>query len=139
MLARTSPIGLVARRAAAMIMAAVLTTRCVPIANTTQLAPRATRDSLVLMIGSATGAGAATSVYGLSVIRCGDERAFWTIAADGSRSLPERIAYGRLIPGFETRAGPEPLLPGCYQAIVSGADPVTFDVTATGQIRVRGP
>ena len=106
-------------------------------ANAIRLVPTASRDSLVFVIGSIREAPSTNAVYGLSILRCTDEHPMWTIAADGSRTMPDTVVYGRSIPGFSVRSGPEPLAPGCYTAVVSGARPLTFDVTSDGMVKVR--
>lgn len=77
------------------------------------------------------------SADGLSVIRCGDERPVWTIVADGSKLMPAQIAYGQAPAGFVTQNGPDSLRAGCYKAVVSGASPVTFDVSQGGRVSAR--
>lgn len=129
------PYSSLARPAIAALMAIAIA--ACAIENTIHLEPEATTDSLVFVIaGTATGAPSNMS-YGLSVIRCGDERPFWTIAADGSRLMPDRIVYGRPLAGFVTSTGPDSLRPGCYKAIVSEAKPVTFDVLPNGRVSPR--
>lgn len=106
-------------------------------ANAIRLVPAATRDSLVFVIRSIREAPTTNAVYGLSILRCTGEHPMWTIAADGSRTMPDTVVYGRPIPGFSVRSGPEPLVPGCYTAVISGARPLTFDVKSDGTVRVR--
>jgi hypothetical protein len=100
------------------------------------IAAPAAVDSLTFLI---TDPRQATDVpiYGLSVVVCGTERVMWTIASDGSRSLPAQIAYGHAVPGFVTRAGPLTLSPGCYDVFASGTRPVRFDVDHLGSIQAR--
>ncbi len=108
------------------------------IENRILVAPGSTRDSLVFIIEGADGTSAHGLIYGLSVLGCGDDRALWVIAADGSRTMPVRVRYGQILPGFSIRAGPESLQPGCYKAVVSSANPFEFDVSPFGNIRPRG-
>jgi hypothetical protein len=123
--------------AVAIVCTLLAGTACA-VENTIALAPNPRADSLVFLIRDARTGGASSGfTYGLSVLRCGDERAFWTIAADGTRHIPEQIVYGQPVPGFTTRAGPDTLRAGCYKAIVSASTPLEFDVAPTGQIRVR--
>ena len=105
--------------------------------NAIRLAPTATRDSLVFVIRSVREAPTTNAIYGLSILRCGDEHPMWTIAADGTRTMPDTVVYGRPIPGFAVRQGPERLEPGCYSAVISGARPLTFDVTSAGTVKLR--
>jgi hypothetical protein len=105
--------------------------------NAIRVAPTSNRDSLVFVIGGARPGGAPTPVYGLSVVRCADGWPVWTIAADGSHLMPERIAYGQVVPGFVVHDGPQRLSAGCYKAIASEAAPVLFDVSPSGQVSVR--
>lgn len=106
--------------------------------NRIRIAPGSTRDSLVFVIEGADGTATHGLIYGLSVLRCGDDHALWMIAADGSRTLPDRLRYGQLLPGFSIRAGPEPLGQGCYKAVVSEAKPLQFDVNPFGAVLPRG-
>lgn len=108
------------------------------IENRIRVAPGSTRDSLVFIIESADGTSARGLIYGLSVLGCGDDRTLWVIAADGSRTMPDRVRYGQLVPGFSIRAGPESLQAGCYKAVVSSANPFAFDVSPFGDIHPRG-
>jgi hypothetical protein len=105
--------------------------------NRVTIAPGATRDSLVFVLGGVSGAADTRVIYGLTVQRCADEVVFWTVAGNGTRTLPERIRYGEPLPGFATIAGPLPLSAGCYRVIVSEAPPVTFDVGPDGIVRPR--
>ena len=107
------------------------------VSNMIQLAPQQPADSLVFVIGGASDARAPTPVHGLSIVRCGDERPMWTIAADGSRRLPARVVYGAPIPGYSIRTGPDPLVAGCYKAFLSDASPLVFDVGPHGVVARR--
>jgi hypothetical protein len=93
---------------------------------------------LVFLInGTSSPTAAATLVYGLTVVRCGAEVPVWTISADGSRPMPDRVVYGSLVPGFRIITPPQPLTPGCYRVILSRANPVTFDVGSDGLVVAR--
>jgi len=108
---------------------------CTPPPNALRLAPAVTGDSIVFELTNADGKGAYQGwIYGLSVFVCDTERSVWTIASDGSRSLPARIVYGEPIPGYVVRVGPERLVPGCYEAVASGTQPFRFNVSR-GQSR----
>ena len=111
-------------------------TACEP-TNMIQLASPQPIDSVVFVVGGASGARIGTPIYGLSIVRCSDELPMWTIAADGSRALPDRVIYGGRIPGFVTRTGPEPLVAGCYKAFLSDARPLVFDVDFHGVVKPR--
>jgi hypothetical protein len=120
------------------VLAVALTVGCVTPKNVVRIAPEATADSVVFLLRSSTDAGLpAESVYGLSVVRCDTKEVFWTISADGSRLAPDRVVYGQPIPGFPTRAGPAPLVAGCYEVILSGAVPRAFDIGPGRTIRAR--
>jgi hypothetical protein len=111
---------------------------CAPTRNTIRIAPAATADSLVLVLRSTIDSGLPPeSVYGLSVLRCDTRDVAWTISADGSRRMPGDVVYGRPVPGFPTRVGPLPLVPGCYEVIVSNAASRRFDVDANRAIHMR--
>ncbi len=119
-------------------LALVVVLGCVTMDNAVRIGPDATTDSLVFLLTSAANTGQPpTLVYGLSVVRCNTEEAFWTVAADGSRQMPTRIVYGRPIAGFPARAGPVPLTPGCYEVILSGAAPRRFEVRPDRTISTR--
>jgi hypothetical protein len=101
------------------------------------LAPGSTPDSLVFVISGAAVGAPPKLLYGLSVTHCGDEVPMWTIAADGTRLMPDTVRYGELVPGFVPRAGPEPLGPACYRAIASGAPPLRFAIDTAGRITTQ--
>jgi hypothetical protein len=105
--------------------------------NVLALAPGSRGDSLVFVLRSAHVGADPNLVFGLSVIRCADDVPMWTISADGSRTMPDSLLYGQVIPGFPVRAGPFPLAPDCYRAIASGAAPLRFDVGVTGDIKTE--
>jgi hypothetical protein len=117
---------------------------CVTVANTLRIETGARGDSLAFVLSGITAAGRAAGepgapIYGLSVVACGTERALWTVSADGTRSMPLRVVYGKTVDGFPTRAGPAPLTTGCYDVFLTGARPVRFDVDEHGAIHVREP
>jgi hypothetical protein len=123
--------------AAATLALTLTAAACVP-ETAIQIAPGATRDSLVFLISDLqSGKQGAGFIYGLSILQCNTDRAAWTIAADGSRTMPDHVVYGRPVPGFATRAGPDSLHSGCYRAVVSSSNPLVFDVSPTGGITVR--
>ncbi|MGH7616668.1 MAG: hypothetical protein ACREPM_05515 [Gemmatimonadaceae bacterium] len=102
------------------------------------IAPGTTRDSLVFVLGGATGPANMSVVYGLTVEHCGGGPVVWTLVGNGTRTLPDRIAYGQVIPGFASTAGPVPIGTGCYRIIISEAPPLSFDVRANGVVQARG-
>ena len=106
--------------------------------NMVRIEPNAPVDSLVFHV-SAAGEPNNPGVlaYGLSVLACADDRAFWTISADGTRAMPQDVRYGSPIPGFPTNTGPLPLVPGCYDVIVSGGARTRFTVTAARRVVPR--
>lgn len=119
------------------VSTAVAVTGC-RMENVVHLAPSVTADSVAFIVtGTASATAPSNLAYGLSVIRCSNAQVMWTISADGTRLMPDRVEYGAVIPGFHTLAGPLPLTVGCYQVVVSRAAPVTFDVSMTGQVTVR--
>jgi hypothetical protein len=109
---------------------------CAP-QNVIAVAPGSTPDSLVFVIRGAAVGAPPNLLYGLSVTRCRDAIPLWTIAADGSRLMPDTLRYGRPVPGFVLRAGPEPLGPDCYRAVVSGAVPLRFAIDPEGRITTQ--
>ena len=121
--------------ALAIVLAVVA---CVPAQSALQLAPDATADSVVFVLTNADGTGPAQGwIYGLSVVACGTDHSLWTIATAGERSLPARITYGRPVPGFAVREGPEPLVPGCYDVYISGGRPLRFSVDNGKAVRLQ--
>ena len=125
------------RRLCAVLSVVMLACSGCALENRVSIAPGATRDSLTFAIGGANGTADTRVIYGLTVERCGGDVVLWTVVANGTRTLPDRIRYGQLLPGFATTAGPLPLSPGCYRVIVSEAPPVTFDVSPDGVVRAR--
>jgi hypothetical protein len=117
---------------------AMITIACDAPANLVRVAPTPRVDSLTFELSAIGGAGSGpgTLVYGVSVVDC-EEHVFWTIASDGTRALPQRFAYGSVIPGFETRAGPMTLVPGCYKILVSRAKPLRFEIGGDGSVTPR--
>jgi hypothetical protein len=126
-------------RALAVILAGVIGLgACVPVANVVRIEPGATADSLRFVVSgiqSATEPG--TGIYGLSVVACGTERSLWTVAADGTRLMPMRVAYGQALQGFPTRTGPFPLTRGCYEVFITNARTLRFDIDAAGAIHAQ--
>lgn len=96
------------------------------------LEPGARADSLTFRVVPRPNAVPTPVIYGLSVVHCGTDSPLWTVAADGSRHLPEHVTYGRPIEGFAVRNGPVALTPGCYEALVTGASPLRFQIGADG-------
>jgi len=110
-----------------------------PRLNSLALAPQASRDSLTFVWSSTVESAADRDVsFGFSVVACGTSRAMWTIASDGSRSLPAQFAYGDSLAGFRTVVPAARLAPGCYDAIVAGARPLRFTVDDAGRATVVG-
>lgn len=105
--------------------------------NVIAVAPGSTPDSLVFVISGADVGSSPSLLYGLSVTRCEDEIPMWTIAATGTRLMPDTLLYGQPVPGFDLRAGPEPLPPDCYRAIASGAAPLRFAIDPDGRITTQ--
>src|SRR5215471_15444393 len=81
--------------------------------NRISMAPGATRDSLVFLIGAPAGSPNISVVYGLTVEQCTGGHVVWTIVGNGSRTLPDQVQYGAIVPGFGATVGPEPIGPGC--------------------------
>jgi hypothetical protein len=114
----------------AMLIAAA---SCGPYDNTIALAPPPAADSIAFRISGANGPPSrARNVFGLSVVRCGTEVSQWTIAADGSTTMPDTVVFGRRVPGFDVRTPPQHLAPGCYEVLVSGAKPLRILVAPDG-------
>lgn len=102
---------------------------CDPPVNAIHVAPTASPDSVRIMISGLDGTIPPQSpVYGLSVVRCGTQDAYWTIAAGGGRLLPDTVHYGQAVPGFRVTTPPRPLTPGCYEVLATNARAVQFRI-----------
>jgi hypothetical protein len=82
--------------------------------------------------------------YGLNVTTCKGSRVMWLLSDEQLTAPPARIEYGVAPPGFASRAGPEPLVPGCYVVTASGPSSARFELGADGRVtvdssRVRKP
>src|SRR5207237_672471 len=122
---------------AALMLAAACASGCASADNAIRLAPDATSDSLVFTVITTRTGGPPASAYGLSVLRCGDDSVFWMLSADGTRHMPTRITYGRPLPGYVVKTGPDTLRPGCYRVILSEAAPLLIDVLPGGAVHDR--
>jgi hypothetical protein len=120
-------------------LSAISLSACAPaIANSLQIQPGATANSLAFVVLSVSGDSTlGAPVVGLSVVACGTEHVLWTIGTDGSRSMPRHVVYGATVPGYPTKTGPLPLTPGCYDVVMTGARRVRFDIDASGGVHVR--
>jgi len=79
--------------------------------------------------------GATDGLYGLSVERCGGGGTMWAIGTGGGNvSRPASVVYGRAPDGWMTRAGPLPLVAGCYDVFASGGGVGRFTVRADGTL-----
>lgn len=95
--------------------------------------PRSTSSAVVFLIRPGV------TIYGLSVLRCGGG-VMWTVGTAGdSVDAPSRIVYGTPPPRFSTRAGPEPLSPGCYRVVVTGPEESWFRIRADGTLELPNP
>jgi hypothetical protein len=117
-----------------LLVAALAVGGCGAYSNAVTLAPSPAPDSIVFRISGANGPPTpARNVFGLSVVQCGTERSHWTIAASGTTTMPDLVVFGRPIEGFEVRTPAEPLAPGCYDVLVSGAKPLRITVGQDGR------
>lgn len=102
---------------------------CGPPVNAIHVVPAVAPDSVRISISGLDGTIPPQSpVYGLSVVRCGTDDAYWTIAAGGGRLLPDTVHYGQLVPGFRVTTPPRPLTPGCYEVLATNAKAVRFQI-----------
>ncbi len=104
--------------------------------NAIWVEPNSTAKRVVFQIARSREATAPPSFfYGLSVITCSGSRVMWTFGgASNTAPAPSQIVYGKPSPGYTTRAGPRPLRPGCYRAIISGGASVQFVVRRDGSV-----
>lgn len=122
--------------AVALILAAIA---CEAIVNEVRIEPGSVPRVPVFVLTDTSGNAPSTLIYGFSVVRCGSDSASWTIAADGSQAHPPRLTYGETPPGYQTRAGPEPLRPGCYDVFVTGGRRARFRIDANGKVVADSP
>jgi len=47
---------------------------------------------------------------------------------------PTRVTYGREPLGFRSDQGPQPLVPGCYDAMVTGTGRLRFEIETQGAV-----
>ena len=123
-------------RAIALFALAFSIAACEAVVNRVRVEPGTTPLTPVFVLTDTTGQQPSGTIYGLSVVRCGDDTAVWQIAADGSLSAPSRIEYGHAPPGYVVRSGPEPLRAGCYDVFVTDGRRARFRVDAAGHLIV---
>ena len=81
--------------------------------------------------------GAAQFFYGLTVMTCAGDKAYWTFGARGAKAPPDTVTYGTPPTGYVTVIGPLPLDPGCYRVLITGGASTRFDVARDGHITAR--
>lgn len=101
-----------------------------------------TAGHLVIGIGTTPHGPPPANLYGLTVVRCGEENrlpasAVWTIARAKESPVPGRVLYGSTPPGFETRVPAQAITPGCYRIQDSGSGRTIFDVATNGAVSTR--
>ncbi len=104
--------------------------------------PGSTASHLVIGIGEAEHGRPPANLYGLAVVRCGDESrlpnsAIWSIARVGEGPVPGRVIYGSTPSGFETRVSPQALTPGCYRVQDSGSGRMTIQIDSNGSVQTQ--
>lgn len=73
--------------------------------------------------------------YGLTVMRCGDRRPYWTFGDRAAKGAPpDTVTYGVAPRGYETVIGPLPLDSGCYRVEITGGVTTRFSVSRDGRI-----
>jgi hypothetical protein len=107
---------------------------CESLVNEVRVEPGATPLRPVFVLSDTTGRGPAGTIYGLSVVACGNETVLWQIVAAGSNGAPSRIEYGVTPLGYIVNTGPAPLRAGCYNVYVTDGRRVRFRVDATGRV-----
>ncbi|HEY4303531.1 MAG TPA: hypothetical protein VGM82_03645 [Gemmatimonadaceae bacterium] len=124
-------------RAVLGVLALTAIAGCEPYSNMVTLAPSPSPDSLAFHVSALESVKApATGVFGFSVVECANEASRWTIASDGSRTLPGVVYFGQPLPGFIVRTPARALTPGCYKVLASGARPLRINVGADGAAHV---
>ena len=122
---------------------------CTPEADVLSVARGSTSDSLTFHAAqdSAFSSKPVSNLVGIVVSRypcdsglsAARERVWVMRAADGvgPSSPPTKITYGVNPPGYIAELGPLPLSPGCYEALLAGADvsaQVNFEVASDGSV-----
>ena len=82
-------------------------------------------------------------VGGVRVDRCDHEPvgdgAMWVVGPRAGTGPLHALAYGVAPPGWVSRQGPLPLVPGCYLVTTSGTGRTSFDVAADGTVGYTRP
>jgi hypothetical protein len=125
----------------AIVTSSLLLIAC-PQRSAVWVEPGSTARHFVIGVGALAHGPPPANLYGLTVVRCGDENklpesAVWAIARISEGSVPDRVVFGIAPPGFETRVQAQALLPGCYRVQDSGSGRMEIVVAADGAIRMR--
>lgn len=107
---------------------------CTGVVNQVRVEPGDVANKPIFVFTDTTGRGPAGTIYGFSVIPCGEETPVWQLVANGSNLAPTRLAYGDTVPGYLTRVGPAPLTRGCYDVYVTDGRRARFHVDGAGRI-----
>lgn len=107
---------------------------CESLVNEVRVEPGTTPLKPVFVLSDTTGRGPAGTIYGISVVACGNETVLWQIVATGSNGAPSRIEYGVPPTGYIVNAGPSPLRAGCYNVYVTDGRRARFRVDAMGRV-----
>lgn len=107
---------------------------CGPAINEVRVETGSTPLKPVFFLTDTTGHASTGTIYGLSVVPCGEENAVWQIAANGSAASPSRLEYGVTPPGYVVHIGPAPLRAGCYDVFVTDGRRSRFRVDASGHV-----
>jgi len=114
----------------------IVCSSCERAINEVRIEPGTVPMRPVFVLTDTSGKDRSGVIYGLSVVRCGSDSAVWQIDATGSKEQPARITYGDAPPGYETRRGPQPLTPGCYDVFITDGRRSRFRVDAAGRVVV---
>jgi hypothetical protein len=107
---------------------------CGPAINEVRIEPGSAPLKPVFFLTDTTGRASSGTIYGLSVVPCGEENPVWQIAANGSSAAPSRLEYGETPPGYVANIGPAPLRAGCYDVFVTDGRRSRFRVDASGHV-----
>jgi hypothetical protein len=120
--------------AASAVALTLVLASCESLVNEVRVEPGTTPLKPVFVLTDTTGRGPAGTIYGLSVVACGNEAVLWQIVATGSNGAPSRVEYGVPPAGYIVNAGPTPLRAGCYNVYITDGRRARFRVDATGRV-----
>ena len=132
-----------------LVAAVIMTTACMK-RSAIWVMPGSTAQRLVLLVGEKRGgATGLLEVDQLRVATCRSSsqpsrpsREMWSLRSSDHPNghALTRIAYADVVPGFKSEAAAEALVPGCYEASISGigiSASTEFLVSPDGHVTTR--